>query len=70
MTLSQLGTRIIEALPAGMVFMLAINTVFILGLLYFLDRQLSKRADIMQQQMEAQIGLIDRLVDRCALSNH
>lgn len=53
-TLTSLGQSLIGALPAQFIMLVLLNTIFIIGLLWFLDRQ-----------REARVQAFDRVLDAC-----
>ena len=48
-----LGEKIVTGLPAGFLFMLLINVVFVLGLLWFLHTQIGARERVLGQVIAA-----------------
>ena len=60
-----LGGKIIGSLPAQFLCLLAMNTLFILGLLYFLQKETDSRVQLEARQTEARERLLAPLLTAC-----
>jgi len=60
-----LGGKLISSVPAQFLALLLMNTVFILGLLFFLERETESRVQLEQRQTESKERLLMPLLNAC-----
>ena len=60
-----IGGKLVMSLPGQFLALLLMNTVFILGLLYFLQRETDSRMQLEQRQTEARERLLQPILQAC-----